>query len=60
MTNDLLSAEYWLQDDEGGDVLLVVTEPDPPDGSVCVHLGEQTVLEPDRTYWIRICPADMS
>lgn len=49
----------YLQFDDGFEVDLDVTEPDPPDGSFCVHFNDYDVPAVDTSrWWIRICPTE--
>ncbi len=40
----------YMQDADGNEETLLVTEPDPADGTFCVHMDDQ------RQSWIRIVP----
>jgi hypothetical protein len=46
--------QAYLQDSEGGETELRVTEPDPADGTYVVHIHPE--LHDDGTLWIRVIP----
>jgi hypothetical protein len=42
----------YLQDADGNERTLPVTEPDPPDGTFCAHMDDEGQA------WIRIVPSN--
>lgn len=50
--------KVYVQFDDGRETELLITEPDPEDGTYCAHLVDSSslVLVDDGSVWIRICP----